>query len=594
MVYRIWSLSGTKWVWEQGQGIFAPQGELIALEGFVNDITERKLAEEALKKAHEELEKRVQERTAWLLRANEALHEEMAEHKKTERELLGARQAADAASRSKSEFLANMSHEIRTPMNAVIGMAGLLLDTNLTSEQRDYVETIHSSGDALLSIINDILDFSKIDEGKMKLEHQPFNLEECIESSLDMVAAKAAEKGLELSYTVDEGVPLTILGDSARLRQVLANLLSNAVKFTDKGQVMVAVHKGDGPDEIQFEVRDTGIGISQEDLGKLFLSFSQIDTSASRKYGGTGLGLAISKRLVELMEGQIWVESEFGKGSTFHFKIEAKSIPAQVQDLRLAGKRMMAVVNNEACLKSLANHARSWGMHIYPVVSASEARELAKSSFDVAILDMQVPEAEDLIADLQDAMPVISIAPLGHRGAGKITITKPFKLSRLRAALKDVLLPTNQRTKKISSRACQQDMRILLAEDNPVNQKVALLMLKRLGYRADVAANGREVLQALKRQRYDAILMYVQMPEMDGLEAAKIIKEMDPEKRPKILAMTAYALEGDRERCLGAGMDGYISKPVQMKELKMALESLQGSSNPSRERDRLREANASR
>ena len=248
LIYRIRSLSGTKWVWEQGQGIFAPQGELIALEGFVNDITERKLAEEALKRAHEELEKRVQERTAWLLRANEALHEEMAEHKKTEKELLGARQAADAASRAKSEFLANMSHEIRTPMNAVIGMAGLLLDTSLTLEQRDYVETIHSSGDALLSIINDILDFSKIDEGKMKLEHQPFNLEENIESSLDMVAAKAAEKGLDLNYMVDEGVPRTILGDSARLRQVLANLLSNAVKFTDKGQVMIAVHRGDGPD----------------------------------------------------------------------------------------------------------------------------------------------------------------------------------------------------------------------------------------------------------------------------------------------------------------------------------------------------------
>ena len=583
LIYRIRSLSGTKWVWEQGQGIFAPQGELIALEGFVNDITERKLAEEALKKAHEELEKRVQERTAWLLRANEALHEEMAEHKKTERELLGARQAADAASRAKSEFLANMSHEIRTPMNAVIGMAGLLLDTSLTLEQRDYVETIHSSGDALLSIINDILDFSKIDEGKMRLEHQPFNLEVCIESSLDMVAAKAVEKGLELNYMVDEGVPLTILGDSTRLRQVLANLLSNAVKFTDKGQVMVAVHKGDGPDEIQFDVKDTGIGISREDMGKLFLSFSQIDTSASRKYGGTGLGLAISKRLVELMEGKIWAESEIGKGSTFHFKIKAKSAPGQVQDLRLAGKRMMAVVNNEACLKSLVNHARSWGMQIYPVVSASEARDLAKSSFDVAILDMQVPEAEDLIADLQDTVPVISIAPIGQRGAGRISLTKPVKLSRLRAALRDVLLPKNQSTKKIHSKACQRDMRILLAEDNPVNQKVALLMLKKLGYRADVAANGREVLQALKRQKYDAVLMDVQMPEMDGLEAAKVIKEMDPERRPKILAMTAYALEGDRERCLGAGMDGYISKPVQMKELKMALESLQNSSSPREE-----------
>jgi len=468
------------------------------------------------------------------LEANKALHEEMAEHKKTEKELLAARQAADAASRAKSEFLANMSHEIRTPMNAVIGMAGLLLDTSLTSEQRDYVETIHSSGDALLSIINDILDFSKIDEGKMRLEHQPFNLEECIESSLDMVAAKAVEKGLDLNYMVDEDIPRTILGDSARLRQVLANLLSNAVKFTDSGQVMVSVHRGDEPDEIQFEVTDTGIGISGEDMGKLFLSFNQIDTSASRKYGGTGLGLAISKRLVELMEGKIWVESEIGRGSTFHFQIRAKFAPEQVQDLRLAGKRIMAVVNNEACLKSLVHHARSWGMQICPVVSAFEARELAKSGFDVVILDMQVPQAEDLIVDLQDTVPVISIAPLGHRGAGRrISLTKPVKLSRLHAALRDVLLPKSQTTKKISPRTCQQDLRILLAEDNPVNQKVALLMLKKLGYRADVAANGREVLMTLKRQRYDAVLMDVQMPEMDGFEAAQVIKEMDPERRPK-------------------------------------------------------------
>jgi len=593
LIYRIRSPSGTKWVWEQGQGIFSAQGELVALEGFVNDITERKLAEEALKRTHEELEKRVQERTAWLWRANKALHEEMAEHKKTEKELLAARQAADAASRAKSEFLANMSHEIRTPMNAVIGMAGLLLDTSLTSEQRDYVETIHSSGDALLSIINDILDFSKIDEGKMRLEHQPFNLEECIESSLDMVAAKAVEKGLDLNYMVDEDIPRTILGDSARLRQVLANLLSNAVKFTDSGQVMVSVHRGDEPDEIQFEVTDTGIGISGEDMGKLFLSFNQIDTSASRKYGGTGLGLAISKRLVELMEGKIWVESEIGRGSTFHFQIRAKFAPEQVQDLRLAGKRIMAVVNNEACLKSLVHHARSWGMQICPVVSAFEARELAKSGFDVVILDMQVPQAEDLIVDLQDTVPVISIAPLGHRGAGRrISLTKPVKLSRLHAALRDVLLPKSQTTKKISPRTCQQDLRILLAEDNPVNQKVALLMLKKLGYRADVAANGREVLMTLKRQRYDAVLMDVQMPEMDGFEAAQVIKEMDPERRPKILAMTAYALEGDRERCLGAGMDGYISKPVQMKELKMALESLQSSSS-CREKDRPKRATAS-
>ncbi len=575
LIYRIRTLTGTKWVWEQGQGIFGSKGELLALEGFVNDITERKLAEEVLERAHEELEKRVQERTAWLLRANEALQEEMAMHKKTEEELLRAQRAADAASRAKSEFLANMSHEIRTPMNAVIGMAGLLLDTSLTLEQRDFVETIHSSGDALLSIINDILDFSKIDEGKMELEHQAFELEGCIESSLDMVAAKVAEKSLDLTYMVEEDVPRTVLGDSTRLRQVLTNLLSNAVKFTEKGQITVSVHLGDAPDEIQFDVKDTGIGISQEDISKLFQSFSQIDTSTSRKYGGTGLGLAISRKLVELMGGRIWANSELGEGSTFHFKIKAKSISDQVKTLPLAGKRIIAVVNNEGCLKSLVSHARSWGMQVYPVVSAAEARELAKNSFDVAILDMQVPGADDLIESIQEKVPVISISPLGHRGAGRISLAKPVKLSRLRAALQDVLLPRKIRAKTIlGSRICQNDLRILLAEDNPVNQKVALLMLKRLGYRADVAANGREVLQALKQQKYDLVLMDVQMPEMDGLEAARVIKDMAVERRPIILAMTAYALEGDREKCLNAGMDGYISKPVQVEELKTALENL--------------------
>ena len=575
LIYRIRSRSGIKWVWEQGQGIFLPDGVLLALEGFANDITERKLAEEALKRTQEELEKRVAERTAWLLRANAALQEEMAKHKKTEIELRSAQQAADAALRAKGEFLANMSHEIRTPMNAVIGLAGLLLETNLTEEQRDFVETIHSSGDALLAIINDILDFSKIDEGKMKLEHLPFALRDSIESSLDMVAAKATEKGLDLTYTIDEKVAPTILGDSVRLRQVLANLLSNAVKFTEKGSIAIHVQPGENADEIHFSVSDTGIGISSEDMKKLFLSFSQVDASTSRKYGGTGLGLAISKRLVELMGGRIWVQSKLCEGSTFHFLISAQPFSGEAAKLHLAGKKIMALLSSEDSLKELVDAARSWGMQIYPVVSAFEARELAESRFDAAILDLEVPGAEELLEEIGERLPTITLALPGRQRAGKKSLIKPFSQASILFALQEAFMPQNhKKMQTFGSATKHSDLDILLAEDNQVNQKVALLMLKKLGYRADVVSNGREVLQALLKKPYDVILMDVQMPEMDGLEATRAILDLKLKKRPKILAMTAYALEGDKDRCLLAGMDGYISKPVQLEELRSALQNL--------------------
>jgi PAS domain S-box-containing protein len=572
LVYRIRSRYGIKWVWEQGQGIFLPDGVLLALEGFVNDITERKLAEESLKKTQEELEMRVSERTGWLLRANAALQEEMVKHKETEIELRSAQQAADTACRAKSEFLANMSHEIRTPMNAVIGLAGLLLETNLSEEQRDFVETIHSSGDALLAIINDILDFSKIDESKMKLEHLPFILRDCIESSLDMVAAKAAQKGLNLTYAIDEEIAPTILGDSVRLRQVLANLLSNAVKFTEKGRIAIHVQPGENADEIHFSVLDTGIGISSEDLKKLFLSFSQVDASTSRKYGGTGLGLAISKRLVELMGGRIWVQSKLCEGSTFHFLISAAPFSGEAAKMHLAGKKIMALLSSEGCLKELLDYARIWGMLIYPVVSAFEARELAESRFDAAILDSDVPGAEELAEEIGERLPTITLARPGQHRAGKKTLIKPFSQASILFALQEALMPPiHKKVRTCSSESMHPDLAILLAEDNPVNQKVARLMLKKLGYRADLVSNGREVLQAVLKKTYDVILMDVQMPEMDGLEATRAILDLNLKNRPKILAMTAYALEGDKERCLLAGMDGYISKPVQREELRRAL-----------------------
>ena len=548
---------------------------LQAAAGSIGEAILRRRTEEALKKTQEGLEKRVSERTAWLLRANAALQEETVLHKETEIELRSAQQAADTACRAKSEFLANMSHEIRTPMNAVIGLAGLLLETNLTEEQRDFVETIHSSGDALLAIINDILDFSKIDEGKMKLEHLPFNLRDSIESSLDMVATKAAEKGLDLTYDIDEGIAPTILGDSVRLRQVLANLLSNAVKFTEKGTITIQVKPGENADEIHFSVIDTGIGISPEDTKKLFLSFSQVDASTSRKYGGTGLGLAISKRLVELMGGRIWVQSKLCEGSTFHFLIFAQPFFGEAVKVHMAGKKIMALLSSEGCLKELLDYARTSGMQIYPVVSAFEAREMVESRFDAAILDLDVPGAEELAEEIEERLPTITFASPGQHRVGQKTLIKPAMQSSIIFALQEALMPpSHKKVLTCSSAMKHPDLDILLAEDNLVNQKVSRLMLKKLGYRADVVSNGQEVLQAIFKKSYDVILMDVQMPEMDGLEATRAILDLNLKKRPKILAMTAYALEGDKERCLLAGMDGYISKPVQLEELRCALYGL--------------------
>ena len=577
LTYRINGSLGTKWVWEQGQGIFDPSGELVALEGFIHDITERKLAEDVLKRTQEELERRVAERTAWLLRVNMALNEEMIEHKETEKELRQAQKAADAASRSMGEFLAYMSHEIRTPMNSVIGLAGLLLETDLSAEQHDYVQTIHSSGDALLGIINDILDYTKINEGKMKLEREPFSLRRCLDQSMAMVAAKGREKGLEMRYELGDSVPQTILGDSARLQQILVNLLSNAVKFTESGSVTLGVRMGDEPDMLHFYVADTGIGISQDHMNKLFHSFIQADVSTSRKYGGTGLGLAISRRLAEQMGGRIWVESELGRGSTFHFQIKTEE--SCEDDIaprhKLAGKRVIALVGSEECLIGLINQSQRLEMHIQPVVSAREAEEMIPGRFDAAVLDIDVPGAEKLFPEMARKLPTIILVPSDRFWPGRVTLAKPVSESGLKLALNEALFPREWRGNRPQDlEADRPDMKILLAEDDPVNRKVALLMLTKLGYHADVVSNGAEAVAALVQKHYDVVLMDVQMPKMDGLEATRAILDMNLADRPRILAMTAYALEGDRERCLNAGMDGYISKPVQLDELRVALQNL--------------------
>ncbi|MDQ4128228.1 MAG: PAS domain S-box protein [Actinomycetota bacterium] len=582
-------------------------GRPFRMAGAMMDITERKRAEEEIRRLNESLENRVEERTAQLQNA-------IFELERAGENLQRAKEEAESASRAKSEFLANMSHEIRTPMNGVIGMTDLLLDTPLSDEQKEYAGTIRLSGESLLSVINDILDFSKIEAGEMRLDNIGFDLRSAVEDVVAVLAERAYEKGLELASLVDHDVPTALEGDPGRIRQVLTNLVGNAIKFTEAGEVVLRAELIEADPEwatVRISVRDTGIGMTEEQQRRVFESFSQADASTTRRYGGTGLGLTISRQLVELMDGEIGVESGTGVGSTFFFTLPLRKQPGADTSgetgspADLGGMRVLVVDDNETNRRILREQIFSWGMRSGEAedgfVALEELRAAAKADtpYDLAILDMQMPGMDGVqLARSIKADPTVSttrlvlLTSIGRRGDSEGSrqtgieahLTKPVRQSELYDTIATVMgTPSPAAPEEVPSvtpdgahqeSSPSSGSRLLLAEDNPVNQEVAAKMLKRLGYRVDVAHNGLEALEAFTRNRYAAILMDVQMPEMDGYEATAEIRRREggAGRRTPIIAMTANAMQRDREKALATGMNDYLPKPVRGEELAKVLD----------------------
>jgi len=539
---------------------------------------------------------------------NQELENAVRELKEVQRELAHAKEVAEKASRTKSLFLANMSHDIRTPMNGIIGMTDLCLETDLTAEQREYLNMVKASADSLLSLLNDILDLSKIEGDALELEKVPFNLTDTVDDTLKMLAVLAHRKGIELVGRIRRDVPVALLGDPGRLRQVVVNLVGNAVKFTERGEVALDValkEETENEAVLHFQVRDTGVGIPKDKQKAIFDAFTQVDESIARKYGGTGLGLSISARLVGLMNGDIWVESELGEGSTFHFtaRFGLQAVPKTVEqrsEVDLDGLTVLVVENNQTLRQILQETLSGWrmcptcvaGNDVLTVLQEQESRGEA---FSLVLLDAHSWDddgftlAERIMANPRWAAPTIMmLSAVGIRGDAErcrklgiaAYLTKPVKQSELLDAIMNVLhrRATTAVDQPVVTRHTLREGRaqkhILLAEDNLINRRLALSMLQKRGYRVTTAENGLEAIAAFQREPFDLILMDVQMPEMDGFEATGQIRRLEMERggRIPIVAMTAHAMKGDRERCLEAGMDDYISKPIQVDKLMDIIE----------------------